>query len=180
MGMFNDYVLKKERAMIEAEKEAQATQKRMYANERDQFISMRVALEILNNLNDVFKDRLVFAGVDAVVKKAAEDIDDAMKRIYYTIPNDQKKTILHNIENATYATGVKTPGSVGVRSGDSKWGIYISYADMGMILDAAKEHCLTCMGMPDEQESCDLRKVYDRIGFNVDHARGECAYRELI
>lgn len=180
MGMFTDYCRKKDAEALKAEKEAKVEQRRMYASERDRYVSMRVAFEILRNLQTEFKARYDMAGVADVMTKTVAEVEDAMKRIYYTIPDDQRQTIVNNIENATYATGVKTPGSVGVRSGDSKWGLYVAYSDMKVLVESLADHCLICTGSAQEQEACELRKVYDRVGFDVEHPYGECGYRQLI
>lgn len=180
MGMLNDFMKKKAAEEKEKVKALGIPVKRMYATERDAFLQMRMASDMLNHLNVEFKDRYALAGVTDTMLHVSMEVSDAMARVYFSAPEEQRDTLDNNAANVTYAVGVKTPGAVGVRSGDSNWGVYVSYGDMHVIIDALKDHCLVCTGSAQEQSACALRKVYDKIGVNAEHRDGECGFRELI
>lgn len=180
MGMYNDFVRKKVEELAAIEKEMNLPKKRMYAMEQKGYMNMAIAQSIAGELMNDIPDRLKLAGVFDRIKKVHEEITLCMHRVYNTAPEDQRQMIDNNVARTTYAVGVKTIGSVGTRERDSGWGVTVSYEDIGTMVDALKDHCLVCTGSPQEQECCKLRKVFDRLGVDVEHVRGECAYRELI
>lgn len=180
MGMLNDFLKKKQEEEREKVKALGIPVKRMYATERDAFLQLRMVSDMLSHLNADFAARYEMAGITDVMLRVTAEVKDALARVYFSAPEDQRDTLDRNADNVTYAVGVKTPGAVGVRSGDSKWGVYVAYSDMSTICDALHDHCLTCMGSAQEQSACELRKVFDRIGVNAEHKNGECGFRELI
>lgn len=180
MGMLLEYLRKQQAEQRKSEAEMGLGQKRMYATERDSYLQLHLCKSLTKNLQNDFKDRYELAKCTEEMAIATENIAKAMTKIYYTIPESQRPLIDHNADNVAFAVGVKTPGSVGIREGDSQWGLYLSYADIYTMVTALKDHCLTCLGSPQEQECCELRKVFDRMGVDAEHMNGECAYRELI
>lgn len=180
MGMYNDYVRRKLDEIEAIEKEMGLPKKRMYAQEQKGYMSMAICQSIAKELLTDMPERLKLAGVYDRVKHIHEEMTLAMHRVFNTIPNDQRDAIDNNVAQSTYAIGVKTLGSIGTRERDTGWGVAVSYADMGVMMDALKDHCLVCTASVHEQECCSLRKVLDRLGVEAEHVRGECAYREMI
>ena len=96
------------------------------------------------------------------------------KAICATVPLDQLMTMDGNMKTSRLTVGVKCANAK--YKHDHEYGQFISYADMNVLFDAAKQQCMLCERRRDQENKCPLKQAFDRIGTTIEH-NGECGYR---
>ena len=157
------------------------SEKRMTASERESLLRLGVIASIIDRDTKALESR------NKIVKNSKRDLAmlrtvtiNLFKRYIDTIPIEQHKNMERSLKSTHYHIGVST--SQGNREKlDKDYGLIVSYADMNVIRDGLKDHCLMCGCSPEEQTQCKLRKALDMTYNDVEERTdGRCPYREAL
>lgn len=145
-------------------------QTRVYADERNALMALSVIADIADDsLGKLVKRAELVKGLKADLGMLRFQAKNVFNQILQTIPDEQLKTLVNNLHDSTYATGVRSPVK---KRGD--FGMWISFDDIETICEALRDNvCLICS----DECNCKMRKVLDRLGTDIEHDGGHCGYR---
>ena len=154
---------------------------RITANEREALMQINLGLSFILEEQERLKRRTRMTKRGAFWLGAARSaLERYMNEVYPTIPQEQLKIIRRSIMETSYTVGIKCRATADANRLDD-YGMIVPFDVIGTILDACKDHCLTCMGDTEMSKRCKLRKALDILPNDiVDRDDGTCPYRELM
>lgn len=149
--------------------------RRLTHDEYDAYVSLKGAQAVLRSPVVLPRLRGRIKGIkygprdEALVVRTLDRLLDAM---WDTIPDKQADTLDRNLEMSELYVGVRT-----TRKFDkSEYGMVLSWNQINLLRDAAREKCLTCSRDITDQRRCPLKKLLDELpGERDENARG-CGY----
>lgn len=98
-----------------------------------------------------------------------------LERVLDTVPTEQLKSLERQIHSSSYVIGVRRPVENGRRD-NVNYGIWISWEQLAVFVQAMDDHCLVCDKRGQEIQQCELKKALDLLGVDsVSHEHG-CGY----
>lgn len=147
--------------------------KRIRGTESEGFKRLHVASDLLDGLKETFRER---AGM---VKNGRRDLATAftlVNKVFMamleTVPIEQLVTMQRNIASASYAVGVRRPGT----TNDKEYGMWVSWETINQLLEAARDRCLTCDLDTQGQRQCALAKALDTLPTEKDEGASGCGW----
>lgn len=154
-------------------------QRRLTASEREALMRLNVALEILVSEGEALAKRaklVPHARRDLAMMAAV--IRRLMGEFVLTIPPEQLKTYVNNLNMASYTIGVKRPG--GGRK-DSEYGLWLPYGILNELLEGLHDKCMMCDLDRERRRSCSLRKALTAIPNDApERDDGDCPYFTVL
>lgn len=133
--------------------------KRLNAKEQNALMSLCAAYNAIGDAM-VLEDRLKqLPRAWAMIKSCDGQIKKMIEMIAGSMTAEQLRAFYNNRKTLTYYIAVKSPAGRPYDN-DGRW---LSYAALDTILDAAQDHCITCMKDPQEQRKCKLAKALDEL-----------------
>lgn len=148
---------------------------RLTHDEYDAFVSLKGAQAVLRSpvVLPRLKDRLKgikYGSRDAAL--AARTLDRLVDRMHDTVPDKQAATLDRNLEMSELYVGVRTTR----RFDKTEYGMILSWNQINLLREAAREKCVTCSLDITDQRRCPLKKLLDELpGERDENARG-CGY----
>lgn len=155
------------------------TTKRLTASERESLVRLNIALEILHHEPEVLAARAAMVpGVRRDLAMLRAKIQATMGRIVTTVPDEQIRTYLNALHQASFTIGAKRPGKA---REDREYGMWLPYEVLNTLLNGLHDHCMLCTLERDGRARCELRKGLDAIPNDVPaRADGDCQYYALL
>jgi hypothetical protein len=153
--------------------------KRISADEYEAILALESAYAVLESakVRPVLADRL--KGVKYGMRDMGTVVGALgriMKGMYDTVPYEQLKHLSNNVKHSAIRVGV----FINARSkttGDT--GMLLSWDQINVLNEAAREKCLVCSLDPQQQKSCPLAKIYDQMPGDKDKYDKGCGYSGL-
>lgn len=98
-----------------------------------------------------------------------------LEHIFETVPLEQLKSIRRQLQLIEFSTGVK---GAGVTQADKTYGRFLTFEQIGALVDACRDTCMLCDKLPGTLKRCKLRKALDALPLNVDMCLDEFEYYE--
>lgn len=148
--------------------------RRIRGTESEGFKRLHIAADIMIKLGETFRERagmVKWGRRDLALASAL--INKLFARMLETVPLDQLVTMHHNVEHAVYTVGVKRAG---VTENDKDFGMWVSWATIKELTDAAGEKCKLCDLDPQQQRQCPLAKALDTLPAVKDERGNGCGW----
>ena len=156
--------------------------KRLTASEREKFLWLTMAGEVLVQVRDGLAPRLALipggkrdaAMLESVITKLMEKLID-------TVPLEQLFTLRRNLQMCNFQIGVRRPGE---HRNNRDNGIWMSYDQYNELIEIVRTHCCELCEMDSKMESfaarkgCKVRKIIMALACDdmPDRPDGDCPY----
>ena len=155
--------------------------KRMTATERDTYLHLNVAYQIMSNalrdLNDESLKRVKFLKRD--LRMMEKTLERICTDVIGTIPDEQKRGYCNMLRDSSYRVGVKCRATANMHMQD-EYGVYMTFDQINVFLDAIKEKCHYC-GLDNAGIArCELRKALDELPNDTPECESGCKYYTVI
>jgi len=155
------------------ENKQEPARKRMTGNERESFLRLMTAADILH------KERDALAGRMKMIPNGSRDYgliaaktQKLFEALLTTIPLEQLLTFQRNLPYTVYSVGTKNVGG----KHDSEFGMWISFDALNAIIDSLHDHCMLCTLDIQDQRKCPLAKAFDTLPVSKDEDSRGCGY----
>lgn len=154
---------------------------RITASEREALMRINLGLSFLLEEPEQLKRRTKLTRRGAFWLGAARSaLERYMNEVYMTIPPEQLQMIRRSVMETSYTVGIRCRATADANRFEN-YGMIVPFDVIGTLLDACKDHCLTCMGDTEAQKKCKLRKALDILPNDTeDKDDGTCPYRALM
>ena len=152
-----------------------ADKKRLSHDEYDALMYLKTVQAVLHSdkVRPVLGERL--KGIKygpRDIGHAVRNLDRLADALYDTVPREQTRTLDHNMAMSLIYIGVRTTRRVD----RTDYGMVLSWEQLRILSDAAREKCVMCTLDAQEQRRCPLAKLLDELpGEKNENARG-CGY----
>lgn len=152
------------------------SRKRLTGSEREALVNVNVALDLLMKSQDELKARAkTVPGGNRYIAMVIAKLTKLLGYFAATVPHEQLKTYLNNLNMASITVGVKNPANLGRRTGD-EYGMWLSYEAIEQIINGCHDHCLMCALDRGERKRCKLKKAMDSIPNDLSPREDDCPY----
>ena len=155
--------------------------KRMTATERDTYMHLNIAYQIMSNaLRDLNEDgmkRVKYLKRDLrLMEKTLERI---CTEVIGTLPDEQKRGYCNMLRDSSFKVGVRCKAVSGKPMQD-EYGIYMSFTQINTFLEAIQEKCHYCGLDAAGIAQCKLRKALDELPNDTPDTGNGCPYYTVI
>ena len=157
--------------------------KRMSATEKEWLVRLGIVDKIISadeplvtkRIAMVPHGRLLISGASGLIKRFIRDVEK-------TLNDSDRKVLGRSFMDSTYTIGIRC---VATKQNETKrndeYGIVVPINAIHALLDARKDHCLTCIGTREEARKCPLKKAMDTLPNDCeDKDDGSCPYRDVL